>query len=117
MKTIQIIPIYADKVLEVVAKGTLSTETETDFMDTDGNYYAKTTAVAVASLRKTDKTYTCPYKGLCYYWDLIDESSQVLITDFAWVYEQPKAGWEHIAGRFGFYHYDNANYQIVVTEQ
>lgn len=110
MSTITIIPIYADEELPFVAKGELGMDS--GFLETDGNYYANAACVQTARLSKTDRTYTCPYKGLCYYWDLIDENAEVLITDFAWVYEAPKAGWEHIAGKFGFYTYDNQNYLV-----
>jgi uncharacterized protein (DUF427 family) len=78
----------------------------------DGNYYADPSAVQTQILHKTDRTYTCPYKGLCYYYDLVDETGNVVEADFTWVYEQPKSGWEMIAGKFGFFPYPNPKYDI-----
>lgn len=114
MSIITIIPIYADEELAFVASGELGEGKA--FIETDGNYYADPSCVELNRLSKTDRTYNCPYKGMCYYWDLIDENGEVLVTDFAWVYETPKAGWEHIDGKFGFYTYDNQNYLVKVGE-
>lgn len=115
MSQITIIPIYGDSKLEPVAKGKLANG-DAAFINADGNYYVDKSAVEINRLQKTDRTYTCPYKGLCYYWDLIDEAGETLITDFSWVYEQPNADWGQIAGRFGFYTYDNENYQVIESE-
>ena len=66
----------------------------------EGNWYIDPAAVS-AKLTMTQHDYTCPYKGTCYYADLVNGDRR--IPDIAWVYGSPKPGWEHIKGRFGFY--------------
>ncbi len=68
----------------------------------EGNLYFSPEAVKSDSLRKTDRTYTCPYKGTCDWVDYVGPEGTI-VKDVAWVYSQPKPGHEAIKGRFGFY--------------
>lgn len=68
----------------------------------EGNWYVAPEAVNAARLEMTAHEYTCPYKGTCSYVDAV-AADGTRTTHVAWVYEHPKAGWEHIKGRYGFY--------------
>jgi len=49
----------------------------------------------------TRRTYTCPYKGTCYWIDLVAPSGDVF-RDVGWVYTQPRPGYEYIQDKIGF---------------
>lgn len=72
----------------------------------EGNWYVDASAVS-PSLQMSSHDYTCPYKGKCYYADFVAEPRRVF--DVAWVYGDPKPGWEHIKGKYGFYAGDAKN--------
>jgi uncharacterized protein (DUF427 family) len=67
----------------------------------EGNWYFAPDGVAMQHLQETTRTYTCPYKGLCYWIDLVEngQTSQ----NVAWVYRQPKPGYEQIKDHIAFY--------------
>ncbi|MCS7078739.1 MAG: DUF427 domain-containing protein [Chloracidobacterium sp.] len=67
----------------------------------EGNWYFAPEAVNQAVLKVTADTYTCSYKGTCN-WVNFDDGTH-LTPQVAWVYPAPKAGYERIAGRYGFY--------------
>jgi uncharacterized protein (DUF427 family) len=72
----------------------------------EGNWYIDPSAVS-DKLEMTKHEYTCPYKGTCFYADYVDGDTRV--ANVAWVYANPKSGWEHIKGRYGFYAGQRAN--------
>ena len=67
----------------------------------EGNWYFAPETVDQQRVRLTDHDYTCPYKGTCYYADVVDDERRA--ERVAWVYGEPLNGWEHIKGRYGFY--------------
>nr|ABV27226.1 protein of unknown function [Chloracidobacterium thermophilum] len=67
----------------------------------EGNWYFAPSAVNQAVLKVTAKTYTCAYKGTCNWVDFDDGLRTT--AQVAWVYPNPKPGYEHIAGWYGFY--------------
>ena len=67
----------------------------------EGNWYFDPDTVATGLLKVTERTYTCPYKGTCFWVDL--ESAGQRAQNVAWVYDEPKKGYEHIKGKYGFY--------------
>lgn len=67
----------------------------------EGNWYYDAAQVNLTYLKKTDRIYRCPYKGLAYWYDL--EAPNISARNIAWVYEEPMTGYEHIAGRIAFY--------------
>lgn len=73
-----------------------------DVVTYEGNLYFSPDAVKSGTLRKTDRTYTCPYKGTCDWVDYVGADGAT-VKGVAWVYENPKPGHEAIKGRFGFY--------------
>lgn len=87
----------------IIAEGVIGQ----DLIEAEGNYYFMPDALPSHELlKKTERTYTCPYKGLCYYYDLMNEQGDVVKTDATWVYDTPSDGWEMIGGKYGFYAYD-----------
>lgn len=93
----------------IIAEG----EIGKDLIEADGSYYFMPAAVNHELLEMTDETYTCPYKGLCNYYNLKDEEGNVVKTQASWIYETPNDGWEQIAGKYGFYIQDNDG---IITE-
>ena len=71
------------------------------FQEIEGNWYVDQDAIAQNLLRVTQHEYTCPYKGRCFYVDFDDGVRRV--PRVAWIYDDPKPGWEHIKGKYGFY--------------
>ncbi len=72
-----------------------------DVIVMEGNWYFAPEVVKQDYLRVTDRSYTCPYKGVCYWIDL--KSPTTRAQNIAWVYEDPKAGYSAIKGYIAFY--------------
>lgn len=68
----------------------------------EGNWYFAPGRVQMESLQVTERTYTCPYKGVCFWIDLEMPDGQVA-RNIAWVYRDPKPGYEFITDQIGFY--------------
>ncbi len=69
----------------------------------EGNLYFDTSAVVEGSLRVSDRTYTCPQKGICNWIDFVDKMGSRTVRDVGWVYNKTNAGHEAIQGKYGFY--------------
>jgi uncharacterized protein (DUF427 family) len=93
---------------QVIAKGIENQQVH----PLEGNLYFEPEAVNMEHLRITERTYTCPYKGVCYWIDL--ESPNGRFQNIAWVYQNPKSGYERIQDRIGFYTHDTSG---TVTEK
>jgi len=83
---------------EIIASGT-ENESVRVF---EGNWYFNPEVVNMEHLRVTERTYTCPYKGVCYWIDVETPDGQ-RAHNVAWVYRQPKPGYEFIKDQIGFY--------------
>jgi uncharacterized protein (DUF427 family) len=57
--------------------------------------------VAMAFLRRSDRTTRCPYKGAASYYTIYRDGQ--IIEDAVWSYEAPLPGMERLAGRLAFY--------------
>ena len=68
----------------------------------EGNWYFKPDAVQMEHLKVTERTYTCPYKGVCYWVDL-ENPDGTRAQNIGWIYRQPKSGYEFIQDQVGFY--------------
>jgi len=64
-------------------------------------WYFSPEQVDIERFTKTDRIYNCPYKGIAYWYDL--HTDEGTVQNVAWVYDEPKDGYDHIAGRIGFY--------------
>lgn len=68
----------------------------------EGSYYYAPELVDKAHLIVTDRIYTCPYKGICYWIDLRGSNGKIY-KEVGWVYPNPKPGYEFIKDRIAFY--------------
>lgn len=82
---------------QVIANGS-NTDTVRLF---EGNWYYKPEAVDMTHLVVTERTYNCPYKGICYWIDL--QTPDGVVQNIAWVYRDLKPGYEFIKDEIGFY--------------
>lgn len=67
----------------------------------EGNWYFDPSVVNQVELQVTDDLYTCPYKGTCNWVSFSGQGKTAM--RIAWVYPNPKPGFENIKGRFAFY--------------
>lgn len=67
----------------------------------EGNWYFDPAAVDMQYLKVTDRTYTCPHKGVCLWLDLDAPDHQA--KDVGWVYTIVKPNYEYIKDRIAFY--------------
>ncbi|HEX2622958.1 MAG TPA: DUF427 domain-containing protein [Phototrophicaceae bacterium] len=70
----------------------------------ENNWYFAPDAVDMTHLKITSRPYTCPYKGVCYWLDL--DAPDLKAKNIAWVYNDPKPGYERIKGKIAFYSRD-----------
>ena len=76
-------------------------ESSDDVVVLEENWYFAPDAVQMAHLKKTSRTYHCPYKGTAFWYDL-DIPGQTA-RNIAWVYENPKPDYTHLDGYIAFY--------------
>lgn len=100
------------KIIEKSTGAVLADGGDGQVQEVEGNWYFDASAVS-NKLQISSHDYTCSYKGTCYYADLVDEPRR--IADVAWVYGDPKPGWEHIKGKYGFYAGNRRNTKDEVT--
>jgi uncharacterized protein (DUF427 family) len=67
----------------------------------EDNWYFQPGSVQMDALIISDRTYNCPYKGICHWIDL--KTSRTRAQNVGWVYRDPKPGYEQIKGMIGFY--------------
>ena len=82
----------------VLARG----ETGDHVVRYEGNWYFDPSQVDTSLLVVTDRTYTCPIKGVCNWVDFVAPDGRK-VQDVGWFYPTTKPGHESIAGKFGFY--------------
>lgn len=68
----------------------------------EGYLYFGPESVKGDVLKVTERTYTCPYKGVCHWVDFTGPDGRTA-ANVAWVYQDPKPGHEAIKGQYGFY--------------
>lgn len=66
----------------------------------ESGWYFPPESVDMTYLQITQRTYTCPYKGVCYWIDL--DAPDMHAQNVAWVYQNPKRGYEAIKGYIAF---------------
>lgn len=67
----------------------------------EGGWYFHPNMVDMTHIEISDRLYNCPYKGVARWVDLITPTKTA--RNIGWVYEDPKHGFEHIAGLIAFY--------------
>lgn len=81
----------------IIAQG----KTEETAQSFEGHWYFSPEVVDQQYLIQTERTYTCPYKGVCYWLDL--QTPDLHARNVAWVYPQPLPGYEFIQDKIAFY--------------
>ncbi len=81
---------------EIVAQGDL----KSDVIELEGAFYFEPQRVAANNMVITERTYTCPYKGVCQWIDL--QTPDGVVRDVGWIYSQPRAGYEYLQDKLGF---------------
>ncbi|HEC13154.1 MAG TPA: DUF427 domain-containing protein [Acidiferrobacteraceae bacterium] len=67
----------------------------------EGHWYFHPDAVNRSALETSDRIYTCPHKGVCFWVDM--KTKRSYINDVAWIYPHPLPDYQHIEGWYGFY--------------
>lgn len=67
----------------------------------EGAWYFEPDKVDMTYLVVSERTYTCPYKGICYWIDLRMPEHQA--EDVAFVYFKVNPGYEFVKDQIGFY--------------
>lgn len=67
----------------------------------EGTWYFDEDKVNITHLVVTEETYTCPYKGTCYWIDLKAPGHSA--DHIAFTYFDTRAGYEFVQGKIGFY--------------
>ena len=80
----------------------------------EGNWYFDPKTVDMTNLTVTERTYTCPYKGVCHWVDM--ETDEGTKPNVAFIYSEPMAGYEFIKDRVAFYGRDTSNTIALVEE-
>lgn len=80
----------------VIAEGILGETVH----EIEAGWYFPLNLVDTAYLHVTERIFTCPYKGISYWIDM--ESPELHAQNVAWVFYEPKRGYEHIAGHIAF---------------
>ncbi len=68
----------------------------------ENNHYFPTESVHMEFLQVSGNHYTCPWKGVCDYYNVVVNDKTA--ADGAWTYQQPKELAKHITGHFAFWH-------------
>ena len=68
---------------------TIAQAPKSDLIYIEGNWYFPPSSVKSEFLRESPTPYTCPWKGVCQYFDVGD--GKELAKDNAWTYRQPKS--------------------------
>jgi uncharacterized protein (DUF427 family) len=72
----------------------------------EGSWYYKTEDVDMTNLAITQRTFNCPYKGVCYWVDMTTPDG--VARNVAWIYNNPPAQFDAIKGKLGFYGSDTS---------
>ena len=72
-----------------------------DVIILEDNWYFAPDAVHRAHLKKTSRTYHCPYKGTAFWYDL--DLPGLTVRNIAWVYDNAKPDYAHLDGYIAFY--------------
>ena len=74
--------------MKAVLNGVVVAEAPKDeLIAIEGNWYFPPSSVTSGLLEKTDTPYTCPWKGECQYFSVLDGDTR--LADRAWSYPNP----------------------------
>lgn len=69
---------------------TIAEAPKEDLIYIEGNWYFPPTSVKQEFLQKSDTPYTCPWKGVCQYFNVVQDDK--VSKDCAWSYPNPLPG-------------------------
>ena len=72
-----------------------------DLIYIERTWYFPPSSVKAEFLQKSTTPYTCPWKGVCQYFDVTDGKNTS--SDNAWSYPEPSHGFREIGGYLAFY--------------
>lgn len=86
--------------MKAIWKNTVVAESD-DTVIVESNHYFPPESVHMQYLKKSGDTYTCHWKGVCDYYDIMvyGETNK----NAAWVYPNPTDAAKKIKGRFAFW--------------
>jgi len=67
----------------------------------EGHWHFQPAHVNLMFLKPNSRAFVCPYKGQAIWYDLMIPG--LTVENIAWVYPNPKPGFEQIKGLIGFY--------------
>ena len=67
---------------------TIAEASKEDLIYIEQNWYFPPSSIKMDFLRKSDTPYTCPWKGVCQYYDVGEGENWA--KDNAWAYPEPK---------------------------
>lgn len=72
-----------------------------DTIAVENNHYFPSGSVKMEYLTKNGATYTCQWKGVCDYYDVVVDGK--IVKNGAFMYPTPTPEAEHIRGHFAFW--------------
>jgi uncharacterized protein (DUF427 family) len=91
-----------------------ASENDSSVVVLEGNWYFVPEAVDTDRLIVTERTYTCPYKGVCKWIDM--QSEDGILKNVGFVYFNTRDGYEFIRDRIAFYGRDTAGTTTAIEE-
>lgn len=80
----------------------------------EGCWYFDQRDVNMERLTITERTYNCPYKGICNWIELVDNEAH---NNIGFVYVNTNADYEFIRDRVGFYGRDTSLTEVETRQQ
>jgi uncharacterized protein (DUF427 family) len=100
--------------IKILGTNDILARASADVREVEGAWYFAADQVDMTHLHITQRTYTCPYKGVCYWIDL--DAAHTRAQNVGWVYFDPKPGYEYIKGKIAFYARSTAGTEAQLTE-
>ncbi|WP_292725725.1 DUF427 domain-containing protein [Microbacterium sp. UBA837] len=73
-----------------------------DLLSIEGNWYFPPSSIVAGALVESPTPYTCPWKGVCQYYDIVADG--VTHSDGAWAYPTPyPSAFERVGADFSGY--------------
>ena len=85
---------------KAIWKGTSLAESDQTIV-IEGNHYFPPNSIDWQYFRESERTSTCPWKGIANYYDIV--VGDAVNRDAAWVYHQPKPAAAEISGYVAFW--------------
>lgn len=93
---------------------TIAEADKTDLIYIEGNWYFPPSSAQTDLLEKSPTPYTCPWKGVCQYWNVSVGDGSEVAKDAAWSYDSPmQSGIDRVGKDFtGYLAFDKSQVQV-----